>query len=130
MVEPFIFVGSHRVREGKLQEFRADAVALARMVEEREPQLLGFNIFLSDDGTEATVVQIHPDADSMLFHMQVVRDHITEAYADSLDATTSMHVYGPPSDTVLEMIRQFSTPEVPLGIKARHLAGFTRSAAD
>ncbi len=76
MTGPFIFVGSHRVREGKLDEFRADAVSLAKLVEDREPQLLGFNIYLSEDGTEATVVQIHPDADSMLAHMQVASEHI------------------------------------------------------
>ena len=34
----------------------------------------------------------------MMVHMQVVRQHITEAYAESLDATTSMMVYGPPND--------------------------------
>ena len=71
MSGPFIFVGTHRVKEGKLEEFRATAIDLAEVVEEREPQLHGFNFFLNEDETEATVVQVHPDAGSMLVHMQV-----------------------------------------------------------
>jgi hypothetical protein len=66
----------------------------------------------------------------MLFHMQVVRQHITEAYADSLDATTSMLVYGPPNEEVLGLMTQLASPGVPVNVKPRHLAGFTRSSAD
>lgn len=66
MSGPFIFIGTHRVKEGKLEEFRADAIALAALVEEREPQLLGFNFYFNEDETEATIVQVHPDADPVL----------------------------------------------------------------
>jgi len=125
---PFIFVGSHRVREGKLEEFRADAAALTGIVEEREPRLLGFNIFLSDDGTEATVVQIHPDADSMLTHMQVAQEHIEKGAAELLD-TQEIRIFGPPNDAVLGMIAQLTQEGVPISVQPVHLAGFTRSMA-
>ena len=36
--------------------------------------------------------------------MQVVRQHISDAYADSLDATTNMMVYGEPNDDVLAVM--------------------------
>jgi hypothetical protein len=57
--------------------------------------------------TEVSIVQVHPDADSMLFHMRLLREHITSAYEEegSLDVTTSVQVYGTPSEAVLEMIR-------------------------
>jgi hypothetical protein len=129
MSAPFIFIGTHVLKQNKLEDFTSSSLELADVVESNEPRMIAFNVYANDEGTEVSVVQVHPDADSMLFHMQVVREHITEAYADSLDVTTSIQVYGPPSDTVLEMIRQFSTPEVPLGLKPRHLAGFTRSSA-
>jgi hypothetical protein len=38
--------------------------------------------------TEVTVVQVHPDAASMEFHMGVVRERAANAYAETLDATT------------------------------------------
>ena len=126
MSGPFIFVGFHSIREGKLEEFRADALALARMVEEREPQLLGFNIFLSEDSTEATVVQVHPDADSMLTHMQIAQEHIEKGAEELLD-TQEIRLFGPPNDAVVGMIAQLTQTGVPISIQPVHLAGFTRS---
>jgi hypothetical protein len=125
MAGPFIFVGSHRVRGGKLEELRADAVSLAKFVEDREPQLLGFNIYLSEDGTEATVVQIHPDAESMLTHMQVAVEHI-EKGAEELLETQEIRIFGTPNTAVLDMIAQLTQTGVPIHVQPSHLAGFTR----
>ena len=60
---------------------------------------------------------------------RLVRQHITEAYAGSLEATTGMAVFGPPSDEVLAMMTELASPHAPLSVKPRHLAGFTRSGA-
>ena len=129
MSEPFIFIGTHTIREGKLQDFEQQWLELVEVVEAKEPRLIAFNAYVSEDGTELTVVQVHPDADSMLFHMQVARDHISEAYQSVLEKTKRIDVYGKPSDTALEMIRQLAGSEVPLSLKANHLGGFTRSSA-
>jgi quinol monooxygenase YgiN len=129
MSEPFIFIGTHTIREGKLQDFRKQWLELLEVVEAKEPRLIAFNAYVNESGTELTVVQVHPDADSMLFHMQVARDHISEAYQSVLEKTKRIDVYGKPSDTALEMIRQLAASEVPLSVKANHLGGFTRSSA-
>ena len=99
------------------------------MVEANEPRLIAFNVYANEDGTEVTIVQVHPDADSMLFHMQVAREHISEAYQSVLDTTKRIDVYGTPNDAVLEMISQLAGSEVPLSVKPNHLGGFTRSSA-
>ena len=129
MSEPFIFIGTHTIREGKLEDFKKQWRELLDVVEAKEPRLIAFNGYVNEDGTELTVVQVHPDADSMLFHMQVARDHISEAYQSVLAKTKRIDVYGKPSDTALEMIRQLAESEVPLSVKANHLGGFTRSSA-
>jgi len=129
MSEPFIFIGTHTIREGKLEDFKKQWRELLDVVEVKEPRLIAFNAYVNEDGTELTVVQVHPDADSMLFHMQVARDHISEAYQSVLEKTKRIDVYGKPSDTALEMIRQLAESEVPLSVKANHLGGFTRSSA-
>ena len=129
MSEPFIFIGTHTIREGKLEDFKKQWRELLDVVEAKEPRLIAFNAYVNEDGTELTVVQVHPDADSMLFHMQVARDHISEAYQSVLEKTQRIDVYGKPSDTALEMIRQLAGSEVPLSVKANHLGGFTRSSA-
>jgi hypothetical protein len=42
------------------------------------PEVIAFEAYLSDDSTEVTGVQIHPDADSMAFHMQIALEKIME----------------------------------------------------
>jgi hypothetical protein len=129
MSEPFIFIGTHAIREGKLEDFRKQWLELLEVVEAKEPRLIAFNAYVDEDGTELTVVQVHPDADSMLFHMQVARDHISEAYQSVLEKTKRIDVYGKPSDAVLQMISRLAGSEVPRSVKAHHLGGFTRSSA-
>jgi hypothetical protein len=132
MSEPFIFIGTHRLKEGKLDAFKTGCIGLAEFVETNEPRLIAFNFYSNENGTEVSVVQVHPDADSMLFHMQLLRQHITTAFEEegSLDVTTSVQVYGTPTEAVLEMIRQLSQEGVPLIVKPHGLGGFTRSAAE
>jgi hypothetical protein len=129
MSEPFIFIGTHTLKEGKLEDFKKSCGGLVEVVEANEPRLIAFNLYANQDGTEVTVVQVHPDADSMLLHMQVAREHISESYQSTLEKTERIDVYGKPSDTVLEMISQLAGSEVPLSVKAHHLGGFTRSNA-
>ena len=84
MSEPSIFIGTHPIADGKLDEFKRDARELVSVVEREETRLLAFNFYFNQDESEVTVVQVHPDADSMLFHMQVAREHITASTEDQL----------------------------------------------
>jgi hypothetical protein len=59
--------------------------------------------------------------------MGVVAERAAAAYAETVDATTSIQVFGAPSDAVLEMLRRQAGAGVPLSIKPYHLGGFTRS---
>ena len=133
MPGPFIFIGTHRLKEGKFEDFKANSAALADVVESNEPRIIAFNIYANEEGDEVSVVHVElrqiSVTEVMMLHMQVVRQHIIDAYADSLDATTSMTVYGQPSDDVLAVMTQLASPGVPVAAKPRHLAGFTRSAA-
>jgi hypothetical protein len=78
MAGPFIFISQSRVKDGKLEDFKRGLREMAEFVEANEPRVIAFEAYLNDDGTEATGVQIHPDADSMAFHMQVAFEKIME----------------------------------------------------
>ena len=65
MSEAFIFVGTHSIREGKLQDLKQYEQELVALVEANEPRLIAFHIFVNEDGTQATTIQVHPDAASM-----------------------------------------------------------------
>ena len=125
MSGPFVFVGTHRIREGQVEAFKQDARELVQIVQKQEPQLLSFNFFLNEEETEVTVVQVHPDADSMLTHMQVAHEHITDAAENRLD-NKDIQIYGPSNEAVTGMIAQLSQAGVPIAAKPVHLGGFTR----
>jgi hypothetical protein len=123
---PFISIATNRLKEGKLEAERSRAADLASFIETNEPRLLAFNEYASEDGSEVGVVQVHPDAASMEFHMGVVAERAARAYAETLEATSSIQVYGEPSEAVLEMLRRQAGAGVPMTVKRFHLGGFTR----
>lgn len=98
------------------------------VVEPNEPRLLAFNGYGNEDGSEVSVVQVHPDAESMLLHMQVARQHIEQAIDEMLDVA-GFQIYGPPNESVLEMIKELSGSGAPISVKTLHLGGFTRLRA-
>jgi hypothetical protein len=129
MSQPFVYVGTYTLKPGKLEAFENLCAGLVQFVELNEPRMLAFNFYCNEDGTEASCVQVHTDADSMVFHMQLLREHISTATEEegAIDTVTSNQIYGTPSETVLEMIEQFD-PGVPLLVKPHPLGGFTRPA--
>ena len=126
MSGPFIFIATNRLKPGKFDEEKARVPDLAEFIEANEPRLLAFNEYANEEGTEVSVVQVHPNADSMAFHMEVVAERAAAAYAETVDATTGIQVFGTPDKAILEMLRRQAGAGVPLSIKPHHLGGFTR----
>jgi hypothetical protein len=127
MSGPFIFIATNRLKKGAFEDEQRRVRELCDFIAVNEPRLIAFNEYVNEDRTEVAVVQVHPDAKSMEFHMGVVRERAQRAYGDTLDATTSIQVYGMPSDAVLESLRQQAGAGVPLRVNPHHLGGFTRS---
>jgi hypothetical protein len=59
--------------------------------------------------------------------MSVVAERAARAYAETLEATTSIQVYGEPSAVVLNMLSRQAGAGFPLTVKRHHLGGFTRA---
>ena len=128
MSGPFTFIGTNGIKSGKLEETKKHLQELVDVVETNEPRLIAFNIYLDEQGGKVSIVQVHPDADSMEFHMKLVAEHIRDAF-EYLEGTESHQVYGTPSDTVIEKIRGFVEPGVPMTFMPIHEVGFTRTDA-
>lgn len=123
---PFVFIATNRLKPGKLADEARRVPGLADFIQASEPRVIAFNEYASDDGTEVAVVQVHPDADSMAYHMGVVRERAQRAYAETLDSTTSIQVFGTPSEDILETLRHAAGTGVPITVRPSHLGGFTR----
>ena len=126
MAGPFIFIATNRLKPGKRDAEKKRVPGLVDFVQKNEPRLIAFNEYVSEDGAEVAVVQVHPDADSMAFHMDLVAERAARAYAETVEATTSIQVFGQPTDAVVEMLRRQAGAGVPLNVKPYHLGGFTR----
>ena len=121
MSSPFIFIATNRLKAEQLERERARVPGLVEFIEANEPRLIAFNEYVSEAGDEVTVVQVHPDAASMEAHMEIVRERAQQAYAETLDATVRIQVFGRP--TVLPTIlgpgtQQISSSEVILQLFA------------
>jgi hypothetical protein len=125
----FIFIATNRLKPGRLDRERARVPGLVEFIEANEPRLIAFNEYADETGDEVTVVQVHPDAASMEAHMQIVAERARAAYAETLDATVRIQVFGRPADAILETLRQQAGSGVEITINGEHLGGFTRSAA-
>ncbi len=127
MAEPFIFIGTHTVKEGKLEDFKQHFQEFCAFIEENEPRLVHFALYISEDGKEVSVVQVHPDEDSMALHMRVGAEHFARVY-EFLDATKSIQIYGKASGALVERMKLASSPEVTVIVKSE-LTGFDRLPA-
>lgn len=123
MAQPIIFIFTLRVREGKLDDLKRYAREINEFVEAHEPRVVAYRQFIDDTGTEMTDIQIHPDSESMEFHMQVAGQKILEAF--EYVETERVEVCGSVSETLLERMRQIAGSGVSVSIKS-HLGGFDR----
>jgi hypothetical protein len=129
VTSPFIFIATNRLKPGALERERKRVPGLVEFIEANEPRLIAFNEYVNETGDEVTVVQIHPDAASMEAHMEIVRERALQAYAETLDATVRIQVFGEPTDAIFETLRQQAGAGVEITVNGEHLGGFTRSAA-
>jgi hypothetical protein len=82
-------------------------------------------VFFSVDGTRMTVLQVHPDSASMEFHMSVAGAEF--AKVKDLLTLSAIDIYGRPSETLLDQMRQKAQllGGAALAVHDLH-AGFTR----
>jgi hypothetical protein len=129
MPSPFIFIATNRLRPGQLDRESERVSDLIEFIEANEPRLIAFNEYVNEAGDEVTVVQVHPDAASMEAHMHIVGERARAAYAETLDATVRIQVFGRPTQAIFETLHQQAGSGVEISVNGEHLGGFTRSAA-
>ena len=129
MSQPFIYIATHKIKDGKWEEYRKVLQELVEVVEVNEPRLIAFNVYFDEENNAVTGVQVHPDAESMQFHMRVVSEQIRTAYEDYIESTESIQICGELPETLLEGMRRAAPPKTPIKVAPIHEVGFTRSNA-
>jgi hypothetical protein len=123
--QPLVYIDRSDVREGALEQLKDAIGALAGFVEEKERQLISYNVFFGEDGRQMTVMHVHVDSASLDYHMEVAGPRFA-GFADLL-TLSSIHIYGEPSEKALgqlrDKVRLLGSGEV---ILHRPHAGFSR----
>jgi hypothetical protein len=127
MAAPFVMITTHRVPPDRLHELESVTRAYLDHVEANEPRAQLHTAYLDDDGSELTLVQVHPDAASAEHHMHVARDLIGQGLA--LVDTIGVEVYGEPGPLVRQALEHNRRAGVPVIVKGASWGGFTSSGA-
>jgi hypothetical protein len=135
VTEPVIYVSTFRLKEGKFEQYQRFFAELLKVVEDNNPQLIALHAFANEDGTEMTSVNVHPDAASMEYHMQVLAekmgllaDDLTEVF--QFMEPVRIEVYGTPGERATEMDKPLMEQQgVPFIFKSHYIGGFTRPSA-
>lgn len=99
---PLVYVDTSDVREGALEELKGAIKELVEFIDANEPQLIAYSVYLSDDGSQMTVVHVHADSASLDYHLDVAGPAFRR-FAD-LITLSSIRVYGEPSEKALRQL--------------------------
>ncbi len=125
MAGPLIYVGTHAIKRGRQEDAKTGSRALVEFLEANHGRVLHFEIFIDGDASEMTVIQIHPDEDSLRDHLRLAGEKIAQAY-EFLDSTTRIDIYGTPSPALVDTLTQMGIGMgAPIRFQAA-AAGFTR----
>jgi hypothetical protein len=125
MAEPFIFINTYTIKPGKEEAYKTAHQKVADLVEAKEPKMLYFALHTSEDGSEATTVQVHADAENFGYHMSVVEDNIRAAHEYVDYANAAIRIFGSPTAAILDQMRQLAGSGVSVTISPATL-GFNR----
>jgi hypothetical protein len=124
-----VYVDTSDVRAGALEELKAGMKELVAFVEAKVPRILAYNVYFSADGARMTVVHIHPDSDSLEYHMEVAGP-VFRRFVD-LVTLSSINIYGEASEKLLKQSHDKARLLGGGDVTADALhAGFTRFAVD
>jgi hypothetical protein len=122
MPEPIIFIAHQKIKQGKTEEYKEYYQEVAEWMNANKPQTSAHIAYVSEDGTEASVVHIFPDAEAMEKHMQGLGDLGIKAFA--LMDIVGFDVYGTPSEMVLESMLKMVGPRAKVNLKPQPAGGY------
>jgi len=104
MSDPIIYIDNSEILEGQFESLRSAMDELAQFVDANEPKLYAYRVYFNENRSRMTVIHIHPDADSLDFHMRVAGPMFPK-FANYVNLLT-IDLYGAPSEYAVEQLRQ------------------------
>jgi len=123
MTQPFIVKATSKIHPGKAEAYAPRAREICQLVEENEPRVLAFHIYVNQDQSSESVIQIHPDAESMQYHLRLLGDKVRETF--EYTDFEALEVFGSPNDALMGWLER-ATEGIPFTVHPVHWGGFTR----
>ena len=123
MQEPIIFIAHQKIRPGKTEEYKKIYHDVGEWMEANKPQTAAHIAYVSEDGTEASVVHIFRDIEAMETHMQDLGDVGMKPF--TLMEIVGFDVYGTPSKMVLDSMLKM-IPGAKVTMKPQPAGGYIR----
>jgi hypothetical protein len=104
MAQTIVVVDTSRILEGKADELETAVKELVAFVQAREVRPIAYDVYLDEERTRMTIVQVHAEPASMEHHLAVAAPLFRKLIG--LVELTSMDVYGTPGDRLMKQIRR------------------------
>ena len=124
MSDPIGFIIRIRVKEGLLDDFIEHYQSSIPPDEAGRPGTLVQLAYVSEDGTEVTIVRIFSDADAMDLHLEGAGARSKKAY--EFIEPDSIEVLGTPNSSTIETMKKIAGSGVALKVDPRFIGGFVR----
>ena len=127
MSEPIVFISNQKIKEGKLEEYRALYREVVQRVKESKPGTVAHLAYVDEAGTQASIVHVFVDAEAMEVHVQDV-DEAARRAAELVEYAGFV-IYGRPTSKTLEMMQRAAGGKIPLEVKSQPVGGYIRLQA-
>jgi quinol monooxygenase YgiN len=103
MADPIIYVDQSEIKKGKINEVKEATKELSEFIETNEPQIIAYNVYITNDDTEMTVLHVHTDSASLETHMKIAGPKFSKFV--NLIRLLRIDIYGSPSTELLEQLQ-------------------------
>jgi hypothetical protein len=120
-----VYIDHSDIREGCIDELKEGVRRLVDVIEQLEPQLIGYGFHFDEAAGRMTVTAVHPDSASLELHMEIGKEEFRKL--SGMLTLTGIEVYGSISDRAREMLEQMAKMLGGSGVLVtERFAGFTR----
>ncbi len=125
MADPIVFISHFRVKQRMLKAYKDLAHTVTQQLHAEKPRTLAYLFYLSPNGSEATIVHVFPDAESMDLHGHGSEERSRVAF--EVLVPLGWEIYGTPSNAALEQMREAASASgVKLTVQPDYFDGFLR----
>jgi quinol monooxygenase YgiN len=114
------FRAEFSIQEGKIEEYKKLVRDMSRVVEDNEPDTIGYQFYLNRDEAKCVVYETYTNSEAVFAHMNGVASQTILPRIFNISRISKFEVYGNPSEELQKVLTGYSPQTYNL------LTGFSR----